>query len=54
MTIELIEQLEVTSPKTGPHTRILIIDDDEAMVDVLSRRLGQQGFETVAADCGAA
>lgn len=54
MTIELVEQPEVTSPKTSPHKRILIIDDDEAMVDVLSRRLGQQGFETVTADCGAA
>ncbi len=54
MTIELVEQAEVASPRTGRHQRILIIDDDEAMVDVLSRRLGQQGFQTVAADCGAA
>ena len=33
---------------------ILIIDDDHVLVDVLSRRLKQQRFETVSADTGQA
>src|SRR6476660_3417199 len=31
---------------------ILIVDDDEAMVDVLSMRLNRQGFKTQVADSG--
>ncbi len=31
---------------------ILIIDDDEVLSDVLSRRLQQQGFDTLTADSG--
>jgi CheY-like chemotaxis protein len=31
---------------------VLIIDDDEVLSDVLSRRLQQQGFDTVTADSG--
>ncbi len=31
---------------------ILIVDDDEAMADVLSLRLGRQGFATTVADSG--
>ena len=33
---------------------ILIVDDDEATADVLSLRLGQQGFATTTADTGEA
>lgn len=33
--------------------RILVIDDDEAMTEVLSRRLEQQGFTSRTADSGA-
>ncbi|NLE37003.1 MAG: response regulator [Pirellulaceae bacterium] len=32
---------------------VLVIDDDEAMADVLSRRLEQQGFASKTADSGA-
>jgi CheY-like chemotaxis protein len=32
--------------------RILIVDDDEIMADVLSVRLGQQGFQTTIAENG--
>lgn len=32
--------------------RILIVDDDEIMADVLSVRLGQQGFRTTVAENG--
>jgi CheY-like chemotaxis protein len=46
-------------PKTAParvptskrHT-VLIIDDDEVLSDVLSRRLQQQGFNAIHADSG--
>lgn len=34
--------------------RVLIVDDDEAMADVLSHRLQQQGFDPLWADCGEA
>ena len=46
-------------PKTAPakitagkRQSILIIDDDEALSDVLSRRLRQQGFDALTADSG--
>jgi CheY-like chemotaxis protein len=54
MGVGLLEQPQLAPRKTRPHTRVLIVDDDEAMVDVLSRRLSQQGFETIAADSGEA
>jgi CheY-like chemotaxis protein len=40
---------------THPNRRqsILVVDDDEALADVLSRRLSQQGFDTKTADSGA-
>jgi CheY-like chemotaxis protein len=37
---------------TGKRQSILIIDDDEVLSDVLSRRLREQGFDTVTADSG--
>jgi CheY-like chemotaxis protein len=47
------------SPKTAPakivaskRQSILIIDDDEVLSDVLSRRLQQQGFNALTADSG--
>ena len=46
-------------PKTAPakitagkRQSILIIDDDEVLSDVLSRRLRQQGFDALTADSG--
>jgi len=36
----------------GKRHSILIIDDDEVLSDVLSRRLRQQGFEALTADSG--
>jgi CheY-like chemotaxis protein len=46
-------------PKTAPakitasrRQTILIIDDDEVLSDVLSRRLKQQGFDAITADSG--
>lgn len=54
MSFELLEQPQSVPSETLPTRRILIVDDDEAMADVLSRRLSQQGFEPVTADSGAA
>ena len=42
-----LQPVVVARPQT-----VLIIDDDEALSDVLSRRLKQQGFRAVTADCG--
>ncbi|MGD0516387.1 MAG: response regulator [Thermoguttaceae bacterium] len=49
----------IESPKTAPakitasrRPSILIIDDDEVLSDVLSRRLQQQGFDALTADSG--
>jgi CheY-like chemotaxis protein len=50
---DLLEQPELASVDTGDRETILIVDDDEAMTDVLAGRLKQQGFETVTADTGA-
>jgi len=50
---DLLEQPEFACQDTGERQTILIVDDDEAMADVLSQRLQQQGFETVRADTGA-
>lgn len=38
--------------KTSKRQTVLIIDDDEVLSDVLSRRLKQQGFDTFTADTG--
>jgi CheY-like chemotaxis protein len=54
MGVGILEQPRVAPQKTPPYCRILIVDDDEAMVDVLSRRLSQQGFDTLAAYSGGA
>lgn len=45
--------LEKASPlaATARH-RVLIVDDDEALADVLSTRLARQGFGTLIADSG--
>lgn len=49
----LTQPLEMASPvRTTARYSVLIVDDDEAMVDVLSRRLGRQGFGTLVADSG--
>jgi CheY-like chemotaxis protein len=43
---------ELKSCKTSKPQTILIIDDDDALSDVLIRRLKQQGFEAISADTG--
>jgi CheY-like chemotaxis protein len=54
MSMNLLERPQRLAERTDRRETILIIDDDEAMVDVLSRRLRQQGFATVTAETGAA
>jgi len=52
MPYNLLEEPQFAPARAGEGHTILIIDDDEAMVDVLSRRLKQQGFGTLWADSG--
>lgn len=47
----LEKPLPIDEPTFGRHT-ILIVDDDEALTEMLSRRLSRQGFETKAASSG--
>jgi DNA-binding response OmpR family regulator len=46
-----VEQMSTASP-TATRQSILIVDDDDAIADVLSIRLSKQGFETIIADSG--
>jgi twitching motility two-component system response regulator PilH len=44
---------EVSTARSGATQRsILIVEDDEALADVLSLRLSRQGFETTVAESG--
>jgi CheY-like chemotaxis protein len=48
----VVEQPELAPLEALERKRILIVDDDEALVELLSRRLQQQGYETLTADTG--
>ena len=48
----LSDQPELEPLETAQRRRILIVDDDEALVELLSRRLQQQGYVTLTADTG--
>jgi CheY-like chemotaxis protein len=54
MLASIIEQPKTAQSKVTADKRqtILIIDDDEVLSDVLSRRLRQQGFNALYADSG--
>ncbi|HEY4761308.1 MAG TPA: response regulator [Thermoguttaceae bacterium] len=54
MFASLVERPQAATAKIKARKRrtILIIDDDEVLSDVLSRRLQQQEFDTVTADSG--
>lgn len=54
MFANVLDSPQLTPLETEKRQTILIVDDDEAMVDVLSRRLKQQGFKTISADSGTA
>jgi CheY-like chemotaxis protein len=52
MSAQLLERPQPRAVAPIRRRRILIIDDDDAMVDVLGQRLGRQGFETLVATSG--
>lgn len=49
MVQDAFPELEPAPTECRPPRRILVIDDDHGQVDVLSYRLGQQGFHVRAA-----
>ncbi len=54
MFAEVLHDPEPLADRSPPAAKVLIIDDDEAMVDVLSHRLSHQGFTPITADTGRA
>lgn len=52
MFSNVLEEPKLAPCKTGRRQRILIVDDDEALADVLSHRLKRQGFDTIVAESG--
>lgn len=52
MALDLITQRQPAFGDASVVPTILVIDDDDAMVDALSQRLGRQGFEIMTADSG--
>ena len=50
MVLDTLEYPKLATDKTAK--REMVVDDDEALADVLSRRLAQQGFDTKTADSG--
>ena len=52
MVIETLEKPAPLATHLDRRQSILVIDDDAALADVLSRRLKQQGFYTKTADSG--
>jgi len=52
MFSSLLEKPKPESVTTGKRHSILIVDDDQALAEVLSRGLQQQGFDTITADSG--
>jgi DNA-binding response OmpR family regulator len=53
MFSNVLEEPECKSTDSDDTGSILIVDDDDALAEVLSRRLRQQGFRTLTADSGA-
>ncbi len=51
MPTEILEDPQLKPADSKPY-RILIVDDDEDMVDVLSIRLNRQGFKMLSANSG--
>jgi CheY-like chemotaxis protein len=52
MHAHVLEQPQARAHAVTRPQRILIIDDDDAMVDVLSQRLHRQGYEILVATSG--
>jgi len=54
MFATVLEEPKAAAVTPSERPKILIVDDDEVLSDVLSRRLQQQQFETITADSGKA
>jgi CheY-like chemotaxis protein len=52
MSVEVLGKPQPCGIEPGIRQTILLVDDDEALLEVLSRRLSRQGFDTVTADSG--
>jgi CheY-like chemotaxis protein len=52
MHAQLLEHPQARALPHARRRRILIVDDDDAMVDLLGQRLGRQGFEVLVAASG--
>ena len=52
MVTDILDKPQPAFVDTCRRQSILVVDDDEALADVLSRRLTQQGFATKTADSG--
>lgn len=52
MFAELVEKPELAPERDEQGPTILIVDDDDAMTDVLALRLQKQGFETITVATG--
>jgi CheY-like chemotaxis protein len=52
MHAQLLERPQARAIPHARRRRILIVDDDDAMVDLLGQRLGRQGFEVLVAASG--
>lgn len=52
MSTDILDSPWLQASDTKKPYRILIVDDDEDMVDVLSLRLTRQGFETITCNSG--
>jgi DNA-binding response OmpR family regulator len=52
MTTQLLVQPKRRAKVTPEPQTILIIDDDQCMVDVLTQRLTSQGYQTIGAESG--
>jgi len=52
MHAQLLEHPQTRAIPHARRRRILIVDDDDAMVDLLGQRLGRQGFEILVAASG--
>lgn len=52
MFSSVLEKPQPECAGTDRRLTVLIVDDDEALAEVLSRRLQQQGFATITADSG--
>ena len=52
MTSNLRYELKRSARLAGRPKRVLIVDDDESIRDVLAHRLDRQGYETICAETG--